>query len=213
MAEQLSTLADAVKEGRVGDVGPLVQGALSSGVSAQLVLAGGLMAGMSVVGQLFKNNEMFIPEVIQSAKAVQTGMDLLRPYFETGNTSSRGVVVIGTVKGDLHDIGRNLVAMMLECNGFDVITLGIDVPAEKFVEAVQKHDPDIVAMSALLTTTRGAMGDTIQALKEAAVRDKVKVLVGGVCVNQSFADQIGADGYAPDAARAVDRAIELLAQA
>lgn len=212
MTEHLDMLAVAVTEGRVEDIGPLIEEALSSGISAQELLNGGLMAGMSVVGELFKRDEMFIPEVLRCGKAMQTGIDQLRSQFGQQGVSGRGVVVIGTVKGDFHDIGRNLVAMMLECAGFDVITLGIDIAPEQFVEAVNKYDPDIVAMSALLTTTRGAMGDSIQAMEAAGVRDRVKVLVGGACVNQSFADQIEADGYAPDAARGLDKALELLGQ-
>jgi 5-methyltetrahydrofolate--homocysteine methyltransferase len=168
------------------------------------------MAGMGVVGQLFKNNDMFIPEVLRSAKTMQAGVAVLRPHFERGVASGRGLVVIGTVKGDLHDIGRNLVSMMLECNGFRVVTLGIDVPPEKFVEAVREQDPDIVAMSALLTTTRAEMGNTIRAMEEVGVRDRVKVLVGGACITEEFAQEIGADGYAPDATGGAEKAIELL---
>lgn len=210
MTEQLSALADAVREGRLEEVASLVEEALRDGMNAQQILDEGLMAGMGVVGQLFKNNDMFIPEVLRSAKTMQVGVDVLRPHFEQGEVASRGLVVIGTVKGDLHDIGRNLVTMMLECNGFRVITLGIDVPAEKFVEAVNELNPDIVAMSALLTTTRGEMGETIKVMQKAGVRDRVKVLVGGVCITEEFARQIGADGYASDAAGGAEKAIELL---
>ena len=210
MTEQLSALADAVKDGRLEEIASLVEKALRDGLRAQTILDEGLMAGMGIVGQLFKNNDLFIPEVLRSARTMQAGVDVLRPHFEQGEVASRGLVVIGTVKGDLHDIGRNLVSMMLECNGFRVITLGIDVPAEKFVEAVQEHNPDIVAMSALLTTTRGAMDEAIKAMQKAGVRDRVKVLVGGVCITEEFARQIGADGYAPDAARGAEKAVELM---
>jgi 5-methyltetrahydrofolate--homocysteine methyltransferase len=193
MTEQLSALADAVREGRIEKVASLVEEALREGLSAQQILDEGLMAGMGIVGQLFKNNDIFIPEVLRSAKTMQAGVDVLRPHFEQGDVASRG-----------------LVTMMLECNGFRVITLGIDVPAEKFVEAVNEHNPDIVAMSALLTTTRGAMDDTIKVMQKAGVRDRVKVLVGGVCITEEFAQQIGADGYAPDAAGGAEKTIELM---
>jgi len=168
------------------------------------------VAGMNVVGTKFKNNEFYVPEVLIAARAMHAGMDILKPLLTESGVEPIAKVAIGTVQGDLHDIGKNLVAMMLEGAGFEVIDLGVDVKPEQFVDAVKNQGAELVCLSALLTTTMPYMKDTIQALKEAGVRDQVKVMIGGAPVTQSYADEIGADGYASDAATAVDVAKELL---
>jgi 5-methyltetrahydrofolate--homocysteine methyltransferase len=165
---------------------------------------------MAEVGHLFEEGECFVPEMLIAARAMQTGLALLKPHLKNAEVSSAGKVAVGTVKGDLHDIGKNLVAMMLEGAGFEIIDLGTDVPAEKFVEAVREKGANIVAMSALLTTTMPSIDNTIKALTDAGLRDKVKVMIGGAPVTQTYADQIGADGFAPDASRAVATAKELM---
>ena len=158
---------------------------------------------MSIVGEKFKNNEIFVPEMLIAARAMKKGVEVLKPHLAGDNTVSAGKLVIGTVAGDLHDIGKNLVAMMMESAGFEVIDLGVDVPAENFVNAVKNNsDVDIVCVSALLTTTMPAMKDTVKALTDAGFRDKIKVMVGGAPINQEFADEIGADAYTEDAASA-----------
>jgi len=171
----------------------------------------GLIPGMDVVGEKFRRNEYYVPQVLLSARAMYAGLDLLKPLLtNTGGGQSFGVVVIGTAQGDLHDIGKNLVAMMLEGAGFKVVNLGRDVAPEKFVAAVQEHDAQIVGISALMTTTMPAMKRTIDALAKAGVRERVKVMIGGAPVNQAYADEIGADGYARDSTLAVVRAKQLL---
>ena len=171
----------------------------------------GLIPGMDVVGEKFRRNEYYVPQVLLSARAMYAGLDLLKPLIvNTGGGESFGVVVIGTAQGDLHDIGKNLVAMMLEGAGFKVVNLGRDVAPEKFVAAVQEHDAQIVGISALMTTTMPAMKRTIDALAKAGVRERVKVMIGGAPVNQAYADEIGADGYARDSTQAVVRAKQLL---
>ena len=206
----LKALAEAIISGNQEEARRLTQQALDEGVPAEQVLNEGLIAGMQVVGEKFKRNEFYVPEVLIAARAMKAAMELLRPLLAQSNAATRGTVVIGTVRGDLHDIGKNLVAMMLEGGGFRVVDLGVDVAPEKFAEAVQAENAQIVGLSALLTTTMPAMKDTIEALEQAGVRDKVKVIIGGAPVTQEYADEIGADGYAPDAASAVDKAKELL---
>lgn len=188
----------------------LMQEALDQETPPQRVLNEGLIAGMDVVGRKFKDNEIFLPEVLFAAQAMQVGMEVLKPLLVEAKVEPAGKVVIGTVEGDLHDIGKNIVAMMMEGAGFEVIDLEVNVSPEVFVEAVRENHPDIVAMSAMLTTTMPAMERTIDALALAGLRDKVKTMVGGVSVTQSYADRIGADGYGDDAASAVDKARELL---
>ncbi|ADL07839.1 cobalamin B12-binding domain-containing protein [Thermosediminibacter oceani] len=201
----LEELAQAVLDGDETQVVELTKSLLTSGVSPKDVIDKGLMAGIDKVGELFKNNEMFVPEVLLSAAALKAGMELVLKESQQGaEVTTKGTVVMGTVEGDLHDIGKNLVCMMLESNGFKVYDLGVDVKPDKFIEAVKQYQPDIVGMSALLTTTMVNMKTTIDALAAAGLRDKVKILVGGAPVNQKFADEIGADGYAPDAAAAVE---------
>lgn len=191
-------------------VSALVKQALDEGVEVKDVMDNGLVAGMEVIGGKFKRNEIFIPEVLISAKAMHAGMAVLEPHFVKCGIKPIGKVVIGTVKGDLHDIGKNIVSMMLKGGCFEIEDLGIDVSPEKFVNAAKAKEANIVAMSSLLTTSMNSMRDTISALKDSGLRDKVKVMVGGAPITQDFADAIGADGYAKDAASAVDKAKELL---
>ncbi len=206
----LRSIADAVKNGRAKVVKQLVPEALAEGFSVNEILNDGLLVGMSELGELFKKNEVYVPEVLVAARAMKAGTDLLKPYMMSSDIKPKGTVAIGTIKGDLHDIGKNLVRMMMEGAGLNVIDLGVDVAPEAFINAVQNQGAQIVAMSALLTTTMNGMRDTITALEEAGLRDKVKVMIGGAPVTQSFADEIGADAFTPDAASATDRALELV---
>ena len=205
----ISALAENLINGKAQEVAELTRKALDDGVPPGEILNGGLIKGMGVVGERFKNNEFYVPEVLIAARAMHAGMDILKPALAESGVQPIGKVLLGTVKGDLHDIGKNLVAMMLEGAGFEVIDLGIDVPPEKFVEAV-KAGGDVIAMSALLTTTMTAMKTTLDALEEAGVKDKIKTMIGGAPVTQNYADEIGADGYARDAASAADKAKELM---
>ncbi|OQY02818.1 MAG: methyltransferase [Desulfobacteraceae bacterium 4572_123] len=198
----LNALSNALIAGDAGKLEGLVQGALNEGMEAKEILNGGLIKGMDIVGEKMQNGDMFIPEVLMSAKAMSASVEILKPLLSTEDASAAGKVVMGTAKGDLHDIGKNLVLMMLESAGFEIINLGTDVSPEDFVAAVKEHDANIIGISALLTTTMGAMKDTIDALAEAGYRDKVKVIIGGAPVNQKYADEIGADGYAADAGSA-----------
>jgi len=184
--------------------------AIIQNVPAGDVINKGLIAGMSVVGERFKNNEFYVPEVLIAARAMKTSMALLKPLLKEQGVKPVGVVAIGTVRGDLHDIGKNLVSMMLEGAGFEVLDLGVDVSPDQFTAAVTEQGAGLVAMSALLTTTMPSMKDTIEAMAEAGVRGRAKVIIGGAPVTQSYSDEIGADGYAPDAASAVDVAKVLL---
>ncbi len=206
MSDILEEISTAVIEGNVDEIVDLTEDALDEGLSAEEILNKGLMPGMDYVGVEFKAGNMFVPEVLRSAKTMQGSMDILRPLLAETGIEMVGKVLLGTVKGDLHDIGKNLVGMMCEGAGFEVFDLGKDVEPEAFVEAVKEHQPDILGMSALLTTTMRMMGHTIQALEEAGLRDQVKVMIGGAPVTQAFADQIGADGYASNAASAAEMA-------
>lgn len=180
----------------------LVQAAVDAGVPANEILQKALIVGMDIVGEKMETGEMFIPEVLMSAQAMATSVEILKPLLAEGEGASAGKVVIGTVKGDLHDIGKNLVVMMMESAGFEVIDLGVDVDPAKFVEAIKANKPSIVGLSALLTTTMPMMKKSIQSIEESGLRDGLKIIVGGAPVNQAFADEIGADGYAPDAGSA-----------
>jgi 5-methyltetrahydrofolate--homocysteine methyltransferase len=206
MSEILSTISTAVIEGNLDDIVELTEDALDEGLEAQEILNQGLMPGMDHVGVEFKAGNMFVPEVLRSARAMQASMDILKPLLAESGVKMVGKVLLGTVKGDLHDIGKNLVGMMCEGAGLEVKDLGKDVAPESFVEAVKEFEPDVLGMSALLTTTMRVMEHTIKALEEAGVRDQVKVMIGGAPVTQSFADQIGADGYASNAASAAEMA-------
>ncbi len=206
MSELLSELSKAVIEGNLDEIVDLTQDALDDGLSAKDILDKGLMPGMDHVGVEFKAGNMFVPEVLRSARAMQSSMVLIKPLLAETGASMTGKVLIGTVKGDLHDIGKNLVGMMCEGAGFEVNDLGKDIEAQAFVDAVKEYEPDILGMSALLTTTMRAMEHTVKALEEAGVRDKVKIMIGGAPVTQAFSDQIGADGYASNAASAAELA-------
>jgi 5-methyltetrahydrofolate--homocysteine methyltransferase len=187
-----------------------VQQALEAGYGAEEILNEGMIAAMAEVGRRFEDQECFVPELLIAARAMQKGVVVLRPYLVEADVQPVGKVVLGTVSGDLHDIGKNLVGMMFEGAGFEVIDLGVDVSPEKFVEAVQEHHPNFVGLSALLTTTMSSMQATVKELQEAGFQDSVKVMIGGAPVTQGFADQIGADLYAPDASAAANRAKALL---
>jgi len=210
MSELLEKIAETLIDGNIGKVVSLTKEALDGGISPQQILDQGLLAGMDVVGQRFKAEEMFIPEVLRCAKCMHGAMEILRPLLAETGVESIGTFVIGTVKGDLHDIGKNLVGMMFEGAGFNVVDLGIDREPQAFVDAVKEHKARIVGLSALLTTTMPMMGETIKAIKEAGIRDQVKIMVGGAPVTASFAEKIGADAYASNAASAVEKARALL---
>ena len=202
-------IADEVQKGDAEAVEALVKEALSTGAPVEGILNRGLVEGMNVVGERFKNNECFIPEVLVSAKAMKMGMEILKPLLAGSGVKSRGKVVMGTIRGDLHDIGKNIVAMLLQGAGFEVVDLGADVPVERFVESAKNENADLVGMSALLSTTMVNMKEVISGLKGAGL-EAVKVIVGGAPVTGEYADYIGADGYAPDAASGVDVARRLL---
>ena len=205
----LETLKESIISGKAPQVKELTQAAVDEGMPVKNILNEGLIAGMAVVGIKFKNNEFYVPEVLIAARAMHAGMDILEPLFAESGIEPIGKIAMGTVKGDLHDIGKNLVTMMLSGAGFEIDDLGIDVPPEKFVEAV-KNGSKVIAMSALLTTTMPGMAEVIKAIEEAGVTGQAKTMIGGAPVTQSYADEIKADGYAPDASSAVDKAKELL---
>jgi 5-methyltetrahydrofolate--homocysteine methyltransferase len=200
----------SLSQGKMEEVKKLVQEGLEDGESPETILNEGLIQAMDRVGAKFKSGEIYIPEVLIASRAMHAGLEVLKPILSKSAHTRTGKVLIGTVKGDLHDIGKNLVLMMLEGGGFEVEDLGIDVPTQKFIEAIQTHQPQVLGMSALLTTTLMEMKNTIQAIEKAGLRKKVKIIVGGAPVNENFAKEIGADGYAPDAASAVDLVKSLL---
>jgi len=210
MEDILKNIQETLTKGDRNGVARLTKEALDKGLGVKSILEDGLIKSMNAIGEKFKANEIFIPEVLIAAKAMHAGIAILEPHFAASGIKPVGKVVIGTVKGDLHDIGKNIVSMMLKGACFEVVDLGIDVPPGKFLEIVQTSSPDIIAMSSLLTTSMGAMKETIKVLKESGLRDKVKIIVGGAPITQVFADSIGADSYAKDAATAVDKAKELL---
>ena len=207
----LEKIFEGILDGNANLVVAEVQKALDAGMGPADILNQGMIAAMGEVGRLFEEGEYFVPEMLIAARAMQKGLEILKPYLTEADVQSPGKVAIGTVKGDLHDIGKNLVAMMLEGAAFEVIDLGADVSPERFIQAVNENGAQIIAMSALLTTTMPNMKNSIEALKEAGLRDKVKVMIGGAPVTQNYADQIGADGFAEDASRAVAKARSLLA--
>ena len=211
MADVLQKIALHLYDGEDEVVAELVQRALDQGMAPNEVLQGGLIVGMDEVGRDFKAGDLFVPEVLIAARAMHAGMGILRPLLAEGEATGAGRYLIGTVKGDLHDIGKNLVKMMIEGAGFEAIDLGTDVEPQAFVDAIREHQPQLVGMSALLTTTMVQMKATIEALEEAGLRESVKIMVGGAPVTATFAEEIGADAYAPDAASAVDVARNLAA--
>jgi 5-methyltetrahydrofolate--homocysteine methyltransferase len=203
-------MGKAILEGDEDRVAELVEAAIKEGVSPEQVLNEGLLKGMNVVGDLFKRDELFVPEVILSAKSMKRGTAILQPLMAGNKQETDKVVLLGTVKGDIHDIGKNLVKTLMEGAGFTVTDLGIDIPSETFIEKAREIKPHIVAMSALLTTTMVHMKDVIDGLKEAGLRDQIKIIIGGAPITKAFAAEIGADGTAPDAVTAADLARELL---
>jgi 5-methyltetrahydrofolate--homocysteine methyltransferase len=209
----LETIYEAVLSGDAKKADAEVAAALAANTPPEDILYKACIPAMEEVGRLFEEGEKFVPEMLISARAMQAAMNLLKPRLAQANIKTLGKVVVGTVAGDLHDIGKNLVGMMLEGSGFEVIDLGTDVAPQKFVDAVRQHGAQIIGMSALLTTTMPSMGATIEALTESGLRDQVKVLIGGAPITQDFADKIGADGFAPDASSATRKAKALLAVA
>ena len=210
MSEILEQLSTAILEGDSAKTPELVQQGLDQGMTPKDILDKGLVVGMNEVGDRFKRGDMFVPEVLMSAEAMHEGLHVLRPKLAESGTELAGTIVLGTVKGDLHDIGKNLVGMMCEGAGFEVVDLGFNIPPEDFIDAIKKHKPDLVGMSALLTTTMRAMGHTIKAIEEAGLREQVKIMVGGAPVDQEFADRIGADGYGSNAVAGTDLAKRLV---
>ena len=207
----LEKIAERLIVGKIDEVKELSQQALDQGTSPRDIIDKGLLAGMDVVGKRFKAGDMFIPEVLLCARCMHGAMDILKPLLSEADSAGIGIYVIGTVEGDLHDIGKNLVSMMLQGAGFEVIDLGTNIKPQQFVDAVREHKPTILGLSALLTTTMPKMAETINALKEAGIRDQVKIMAGGAPVTQAFVDEIGADAYGANAASATEKAKELMA--
>ncbi len=203
----LQEISENLQRGKAKIVTELVQNAIDEGLSAKTILDEGLLAGMSIIGVKFKNNEVYVPEVLIAARAMNAGAAVLKPILKADGVKAAGKVCIGTVKGDLHDIGKNLVKMMLEGKGLEVIDIGVDANSDKFVECAINEGCKVVCCSALLTTTMGSMKDIIAAFEKAGIRDTVKIMIGGAPVTQSYCEQIGADAYEPDAASAADKAI------
>jgi 5-methyltetrahydrofolate--homocysteine methyltransferase len=206
----LNQIAESLMKGKANDVKALVEQALNAGEAPGKILNEGMLKGMGVIGERFKKNEVYVPEVLIAARAMKAGMSVLQPRLTAAGVQAIGIAVLGTVKGDLHDIGKNLVGMMLEGAGFKVVDLGIDVPPEKFVNAAREQKAQLIGVSALLTTTMTNMKSVIDAAKASDLAGQVKVMIGGAPVTQAFCDEIGADGYAPDAASAADLAKSLL---
>ncbi len=206
----LQQLINAVIAGNAPEAKALTEAALTEGVAPGTIVNEGLIAAMGVVGERFGRGEIYVPEMLLAARAMQTGLTILEPLMAKADIASRGTVVIGTVKGDVHDIGKNIVAIMLKGSGFTVHDLGVDVPAERFVEAIQEHKPHLVGLSALLTTTMPAMKTVIEAIENAGMRDRVKVMVGGAPITEEYALSIGADGYGRDAGEAAEQAKQLI---
>lgn len=209
--EILNQISEQLQAGKAKVVKELVQQAIDEGIPAKDILDNGLLAGMSVIGAKFKNNEVFVPEVLVAARAMNMGAAVLKPLLSEDGVEPAGKVALGTVKGDLHDIGKNLVKMMMEGKGLEVVDLGTDVPPEKYVEAAVNEGCQVIACSALLTTTMGVMAEVVQEAEKAGIRSKVKIMIGGAPVTESFCEQIRADRYTPDAASAAEVAVQLCA--
>jgi 5-methyltetrahydrofolate--homocysteine methyltransferase len=203
-------ISDHIIDGKVDLIEADVQDALDAGISPEEILNVGMVSAMDEVGALFENGEYFVPEMLIAAHTMQTGLAILKPLLVEGGVEPAGSIVIGTVQGDLHDIGKNLVAMMLEGGGYQVVDLGTDVSPDTFLKAIREHAPNVVGLSALLTTTMQKMRETISVIEEAGLRDQAKIIVGGAPVTEAFATDIGADGYAPDASKAVSLAKDLI---
>jgi len=207
----LEEISENLQKGKAKIVKELVQNAVDSGIDPETVLREGLLPGMSVIGEKFKNNEVYVPEVLVAARAMNTGAQVLKPYLEKAGVKAAGKVCIGTVQGDLHDIGKNLVKMMMEGKGLEVVDLGTDVAPETFIQTAIEQNCQIICCSALLTTTMGVMEEVVKKAVEAGIRDKVKIMIGGAPVDEAFCEKIGADKYTPDAASAADAAAEFCA--
>jgi len=205
----LVEISENLQKGRAKNVKELVQKAIDEGFSANEILEEGLLQGMGVIGEKFKNNEVYVPDVLIAARAMNAGTELLKPLLIDSGVKAKGKVVLGTVKGDLHDIGKNLVRMMMEGKGLEVIDLGVDVPAEKFVDTAIESNADIIACSALLTTTMTEMKNVVDKVKSSSLSGKVKIMIGGAPVTDNFRESIGADAYTPDAASAAEKALSL----
>jgi len=210
MEEKIQAVYEAVLHGAMADTTGLVQEALDAGIEADTILKEGLITAMSEIGQRFESGEAYVPEMLISAKSMKFGLELLRPLLVAADVQPIGKVIIGTIQGDLHDIGKNLVGMMMEGAGFEVIDLGVDVKPAQLLEAINEHKPDIVAMSALLTTTMGNMKSAIVEMEGAGVKDGLKVMIGGAAVTQDYADEIGADGFGIDASQAATVAKKII---
>ena len=206
----LNEICEKLQLGKAKDVKALIEQALSEGIEAKKILEEGLLPGMSIIGDKFKNNEVYVPEVLIAARAMKAGTDVLKPKLVSENVQPLGKICIGTVKGDLHDIGKNLVKMMMEGKGIEVVDLGVDVSPEQFLAAVKEQGCQIVCCSALLTTTMGVMKDVVDVLVKEGIKDKVKVMIGGAPITDAYCKSIGADGYTSDAASAADLAVEYL---
>ena len=207
----LQDISQAMQKGKAKQVKQLIPQALEEGVSANQILEEALLAGMSEVGKRFRDNEIFVPEVLVAARAMNMGTELLKPYLQQAGVEPKGKAIIGTVKGDLHDIGKNLVRMMMEGKGIEMIDLGVDVEPQAFIQSAIDNDCKLICCSALLTTTMNVIGDVVECAKQAGIRDKVKIMIGGAPINQQFCDTVGADVYTPDAATAAEAAASLLA--
>ena len=206
--EILNQISESLQKGRAKQVKALVEQALSENIPAEVILQDGLMSAMNIVGEQFKNEEIYVPEVLVAARAMNTGAEVLKPYLAESGVKAIGRICIGTVEGDLHDIGKNLVKMMMEGKGLEVIDLGTNVSAETFIQSAIDNDCQIICCSALLTTTMDAMEEVVKKAVEAGIRDKVKIMIGGAPISQEFCDKIGADAYTSDAASAADKAVE-----
>ncbi len=205
----LTEISEMLQRGKAAEVKSLVQNALDEGTDPRVILEEGLLHGMGVIGEKFKNNEVYVPEVLIAARAMNAGSEILKPHLAGAGVEASGTVILGTVKGDLHDIGKNLVRMMMEGKGLEVIDLGVDVPPEKFLEAALERNADIIACSALLTTTMTEMKNVIETVAGEGHRDRFRIMVGGAPVTESFCKSVGADLYAPDASSAADAAVAL----
>ena len=208
MNETLNEISEWLQKGRAPKVKAAVTKALEEGIPASEILEDGLLAGMDIIGQKFKNNEVFVPEVLAAARAMNRGVEILRPYLVEDGVETKGTVILGTVKGDMHDIGKNLVRMMMEGKGLEVIDIGVDVPTESFLDAAREHNAKLICCSALLTTTMGEMKNVVDAVKASEMNGKVKIMIGGAPITQTFCEQIGADCYTPDAASAAEVALK-----
>lgn len=207
----LEDIQNCVLDGELDEIKDLVQKAVDGGIDPAAIINDGLIGGMNIVAPLFKSGEMFVPEVMESADTMNEGMQVVKPLITDADMPTKGKVIIGTVNGDLHDIGKNLVVLMMESRGYTVVDMGVDVKEEQFVEAIKEHKPDIVGMSSLLTTTMMKIDDTIKMINESGLRDQVKIIIGGAPISQEFADDIGADGYSEDASTAVELCDRMMA--